>query len=48
LSEQDIWKITDFLTRVEKLPPGAQDFWKKSTGTEPPAAESGDHQDHHQ
>ena len=48
LSEQDIWKITDFLTRVEKLPPAAQDFWKKSTGTEPPAAESGDHKDHHQ
>jgi len=48
LSEQDMWKITAFLTRVEKLPPGAQDFWKKSTGTEPPAAESGERGDHHQ
>ncbi|HXY49613.1 MAG TPA: c-type cytochrome [Terriglobales bacterium] len=48
LSEPDIWKITAFLVRVEKLPPAAQDFWKKSTGTEPPATESGDHKDHHE
>jgi hypothetical protein len=48
LSEPEMWKITAFLTRVEKLPPGAQEFWKKSAGTEPPAAESGEHGDHHQ
>jgi thiosulfate dehydrogenase len=45
ISETDIWKVTAFLTRVEKLPPPVQDFWKKSTGTSPPTAgqPEGDH-----
>jgi len=47
LSEQDIWKITAFLSRVQKLPPGAQDYWKKSFGVEPPAAEGGREHEHH-
>ena len=38
LSETDMWKVVSFLTRVEKLPPAVQDFWKKSTGVTPPAA----------
>lgn len=50
LSEQDIWKVTAFLTRVEKLPPAVQDFWQKSTGVAPPAESEGhehhDHSDH--
>jgi mono/diheme cytochrome c family protein len=37
LSEQDIWKVTGFLSRVEKLPAGVQDYWKKSFGVNPPA-----------
>jgi thiosulfate dehydrogenase len=36
LSESDTWKVTAFLTHVEKLPPAAQDYWKKSTGVTPP------------
>jgi mono/diheme cytochrome c family protein len=36
LSEQDMWKVTAFLSRIEKLPPGVQDYWKKSFGTAPP------------
>jgi mono/diheme cytochrome c family protein len=47
LSESDIWKITAFLTHLEKLSPAVQDFWKKSTGSEPPAPESGEHKEHH-
>jgi len=45
LSESDMWKITAFLTRVNKLPPAVQDYWKKSTGTAPPtsAEEGHDH-----
>ncbi len=45
LSESDMWKVTAFLTRVEKLPPAVQDYWKKSTGTNPPAGgqEAHDH-----
>jgi mono/diheme cytochrome c family protein len=35
LSDEDIWKVTAFLTRLEKLPPGVQDYWKKSFGVAP-------------
>jgi mono/diheme cytochrome c family protein len=38
LSDQDIWKVTAFISRIQKLPPGVQDFWKKSFGTVPPSA----------
>jgi mono/diheme cytochrome c family protein len=47
LSEEDIWKVTAFLSRVEKLPPAVQDYWKKATGTAPPEAEKTEHHDHH-
>jgi mono/diheme cytochrome c family protein len=36
LSEPDMWKVTAFLTRVDKLPPAVQDYWKKSSGVNPP------------
>ena len=35
LSDPDIWKLTAFLTRVEKLPPTVQDYWKKSVTGNP-------------
>jgi mono/diheme cytochrome c family protein len=35
LSDQDIWKVTSFLSRIQKLPPGVQDYWKKSFGVGP-------------
>jgi mono/diheme cytochrome c family protein len=41
LSEQDMWKVTAFLSRIEKLPPGVQDYWKKAFGVGPPPASSG-------
>ncbi|HVO79958.1 MAG TPA: cytochrome c [Terriglobales bacterium] len=41
LSEQDMWKVTAFLSRIEKLPPGVQDYWKKSFGTAPPTEGAG-------
>ncbi|MFY9559761.1 MAG: cytochrome c [Terriglobales bacterium] len=46
LSESDTWKVTAFLTRLEKLSPAVQDFWKKSTGVAPPA-ESHEGHEHH-
>jgi mono/diheme cytochrome c family protein len=48
MSETDIWKVTAFLTRVDKLPPAVQDFWKKSVGVAPPAEshEGHDHSNH--
>jgi mono/diheme cytochrome c family protein len=45
LSESDTWKVTAFLTRIEKLPPGVQDFWRKSVGVAPPL-ESHEHEGH--
>jgi mono/diheme cytochrome c family protein len=46
LSEPDIWKVTAFLTRVEKLPPAVQDYWKKSSGAAPPAVGPEGRDDH--
>lgn len=38
LSDQDIWKVTAFLSRIQKLPPGVQDYWRKAFGAGPPIA----------
>jgi mono/diheme cytochrome c family protein len=38
LDDQEMWKVTGFLTRLEKLPPAVKEFWKKSYGVEPRAA----------
>lgn len=45
LPASDMWKLTAFLTRVEKLPPAVQEFWKSSSGVAPPT-ESGEHHTH--
>jgi len=37
INDQDMWKVTAFLSRIEKLPPGVQDYWKKAFGVSPPA-----------
>lgn len=46
LSEPDIWKVTAFLTRIDKLPPAVQEFWKKSSGSTPPTGEPAGHDEH--
>jgi mono/diheme cytochrome c family protein len=46
LSESDLWKVTAFLTRIDKLPPAVQDYWKKSSGENPPTGEAKPHSDH--
>ncbi len=35
LSNDDMWKITMFLSHMDKLPPAVQDYWKTSFGTSP-------------
>jgi len=45
LSEPDMWKLTAFLTRVDKLPPAVQDYWKKSSGVNPPTGGQERHDD---
>jgi mono/diheme cytochrome c family protein len=50
LTEQEMWKVTAFVSRIEKLPPAVQDYWKKSVGTPAPAptpeGQDHDHSDH--
>jgi mono/diheme cytochrome c family protein len=47
LSDSDIWKVTGFLTRVEKLPPAVQEYWKKTSGVAAPtSSEEGHDHDH--
>ena len=46
LSETDMWKVTAFLTRVDKLPPAVQDYWKKSSGVNAPTSGQEGHGDH--
>lgn len=45
LSDQDIWKVTLFLSHMEKLPATAQDYWKNAFGVTAPAGEAG-HEEH--
>ena len=45
LSEEDMWKVTIFLSHMEKLPPAAQDYWKNAFGVAAPAGEA-DHEEH--
>jgi thiosulfate dehydrogenase len=40
LSDQDIWKVTLFLSHLEKLPPAVQDYWKKAVGAPAQSAPS--------
>jgi mono/diheme cytochrome c family protein len=48
MTEQEMWKVTAFLSRIEKLPPAVQDYWKKSVGTAPPpASPEGEDHGHH-
>lgn len=46
LSDADVWKVTAFLTRIAKLPPAVQDYWKKSSGVNPPSDAREMHADH--
>jgi thiosulfate dehydrogenase len=45
LSEQDMWKITTFLSHMEKLPTTVQEYWKTSFGVAAPTGE--DDKDEH-
>ena len=47
LSDTDLWKVTAFLPRIDKLPPAVQDYWKKSSGVSAPTGSEAEHDDHH-
>ena len=40
LSDEDRWKVTLFLSHLEKLPPAVQDYWKNAYGTSSQGAPS--------
>jgi mono/diheme cytochrome c family protein len=44
LTDEQIWKVTGFLSHLEKLPPAVQDYWKKAYGVSQQPAEM-DHMD---
>ncbi len=44
LNDQDIWKITAFLSRLAKLPPGVQEYWKKAYGVSPQSHQGQEHE----
>ena len=44
LSQQDMWKVTAFLSRIDKLPPAAIQYWKNAYGTAPEPHE--EHEQH--
>src|SRR5215470_1182195 len=47
LSADDMWKVTGFLSRLEKLPPAVKDYWQKSFGVSPePSGETHHHGEH--
>lgn len=46
LSEQEIWKVTGFLSRIDKLPPAAKEYWQKTFNVSPEAS-GREHEEHH-
>jgi mono/diheme cytochrome c family protein len=47
LADQDIWKITAFLTHLNKLPPAVQDEWQKIFGVSPKSHQEQPNGAHH-
>jgi mono/diheme cytochrome c family protein len=47
LSGQDMWKLTTFLSRLDKLPPGVQQYWKTNFGVAPQNHSSQGGHEHH-
>ena len=48
LSDDDMWKVTAFLSRVDKLPPAVRDYAKKTYGVEPQSQQGEhEHSEHH-
>ncbi len=43
LADQDIWKITAFLSRLDKLPSAVQDNWERTYGVSPKSHQGGEH-----
>ena len=44
LSTEDMWKVTAFLSHLDKLPPAVQTYWKNAYGVAPRSGE--EHHEH--
>ena len=47
LNDQDMWKLTAFLTRLDKLPPAVQQYWKTNFGVSPQSHPTEGAHEHH-
>jgi len=47
LSPDDMWKVTSFLSHLDKLSPGVQDYWKNATGVAPETHSAEGEEQHH-
>ena len=41
LAEQDMWKVTAFLSRIDKLPPTVREYWQETFNVDLQAGEEG-------
>lgn len=46
LTTDDMWKVTAFLSRIEKLPPAVQEYWKSTYGVTPQSSPDMEHDMH--
>lgn len=47
MKEDDMWKVTMFLSRVEKLSPAVKEYWQKSSGVQAPVENPNEPREHH-
>jgi thiosulfate dehydrogenase len=47
LSPDDMWKVTSFLSHLDKLSPGVQQYWKTATGVAPETHSEEGQENHH-
>lgn len=43
LSDEDIWKVTAFLSRLDNLPTAVQESWEQTYGVSPKSHQGGEH-----
>jgi thiosulfate dehydrogenase len=47
LADQDMWKLTMFLSHLDKLPPAVQEYWKNSFNAAPALSDEKDDKEKH-